>query len=276
MLHDCDVCNSSDAEEIACAREYTGGQPIHVCSNCGFVHVKERRSAEEAAKAWDGIWGESYNSNWPGVKARLYYVAEWFDQKFGWRDKCVLDIGAGQGTFLRMVKHRGAAVMGLEPNQANVEGMLTSGIPCVQGWVGQGMKLEPQYDVVTVLWTLENTADCRAVVQYAKGCLKPDGLLVIATGSRILVPPKKPLSSYFSKLPADLHSFRFGYEDLVALGYAEGMKPMGRNDYLDRDELVVVFRHGDIVFQGGLKWESDAGRAARVHQFFEDWNRLWP
>src|SRR3990167_8461070 len=97
MIHNCDICGSAEAQEISCAREYTNDQPIHVCSNCGFVHVKERRSTGEIALAWDKLWGDAYDSKWPGVKARLYYVAEWFDQKFGWAGKRALDIGAGGG-----------------------------------------------------------------------------------------------------------------------------------------------------------------------------------
>ena len=271
MLHNCDICECSDATEITCAREYTNGQPIHICGNCGFTYVRERRSAEEVALAWDGIWGESYNSNWPGVKARLYYVTEWFDQKFGWQGKSVLDIGAGEGTFLKFLQPRGAVVIGLEPCKANCAKMQKAGVDAVYDWVGRA---EPfaKFDVATILWTLENSADCRAMIRYARDSLKPDGLLVIATGSRILASFKKPLSSYFSKLPADLHAFRFGYEDLNALGYSEGMERVEHNDFMDRDELLVVFRSS----AGGLRWKHDAGRAVRVHRVFDDWHRLWP
>ena len=45
----CDLCGETDAVEVPHCREYTNGQPIHICRRCGFVHVKLRRSAEGIA-----------------------------------------------------------------------------------------------------------------------------------------------------------------------------------------------------------------------------------
>ena len=41
MNYECDICGYLDAIEVPNCRHYTGGQPIHICSNCGFVYVKK-------------------------------------------------------------------------------------------------------------------------------------------------------------------------------------------------------------------------------------------
>ena len=51
-IHNCDICNSAESEDIKVLRKYSGKQSIHVCKNCGFVHVQKRRSTNEIAKTW--------------------------------------------------------------------------------------------------------------------------------------------------------------------------------------------------------------------------------
>ena len=48
----CDVCWGDAASEIPSLMEYTGGKPIHVCKNCGFVYVRRRRTAKTIADIW--------------------------------------------------------------------------------------------------------------------------------------------------------------------------------------------------------------------------------
>ena len=68
----CDICGSSDAVEIPHVRDYTGGQPIHICTKCGFVYVQQRRSAEAIAEVWsEEIFGAGYTAAIPAVRARL-------------------------------------------------------------------------------------------------------------------------------------------------------------------------------------------------------------
>ena len=49
------TCGANDAVEIKCLRTYTNNQKIHVCKHCGFVYVKERRTAIEVANEYEEI-----------------------------------------------------------------------------------------------------------------------------------------------------------------------------------------------------------------------------
>ena len=92
------------------------------------------------------------------------------------------------------------------------------GAGCSSGWprvsIIEDFKSDRQFDIVTLNWTLENTGDCMDVLERARKLLNPDGHICVATGSRILVPFKKPLSTYFSDNPADLHCFRWSANSL--------------------------------------------------------------
>ena len=269
--HDCDLCGFGDFTPIEVARPYIGdNEPPVVCMGCGFIYVRERRSSAEVAKSWDDIWGEGYTSEWPAVKARLFYVAEWLDQTIGLEGKSLLDIGAGEGTFLKMARERGADGQGLEPSSKNAVDISVSGISCWHGTIEDLVGVDG-YDIITILWTLENCADCIGMLKRARELLKPDGVVVVATGSRILVPFKKPLSSYFSDNPADMHCFRFSEKSLRRSGMLAELMPLQTNRFEDSDWLVMPFKNGSDKI---LAEFCDSPR--KILDFFQSWSEQFP
>lgn len=265
----CDLCGAMDAVEVPHARVYTADQPIHICVTCGFVYVKSRRSAEEIAASWTHeIFGAGYTAAYPGVAGRLAYVAEFVDQTVGLRGMSVAEVGAGEGFFLELARERYAAsVFGIEPSPANCERMAGLGIDCVATTIEQydGSR-NGSFDLVMVLWTLENCQDLRALLGGARRLLKPGGRIVVATGSRILVPFKKPLWAYLSRNPADTHSFRFSANTIRGALAVAGLETTHLNRYLDTDVLCAIGspREADVP------WSHDDYLA--VHGFFERWH----
>ncbi len=272
---DCDLCGSANYTVLEVARKYIGdNEPPVVCDNCGFCYVRTRRPAKEIAEDWNAIFGEGYTSEWPGVKARLFYVAEFFDQNYGWKGKHVLDIGAGEGTFLEFIQQRDAVVSGLDPSLENCEKIEGLGANAYFQTVEDPVPVK-KFDVVTILWTLENCQDCMRMLRFARECLMPDGQLVVATGSRILVPFKKRLSQYLSKNPADTHCFRWSCNSLVIALARTGFVMDDVNLYEEDDWLVVVSKLVD--------WRLPPDRLIGLHDkplevidHFTRWDRMFP
>lgn len=267
----CDLCGATEAVEVPHAREYTADQPIHICVGCGFVHVKERRSAEEIAASWtEEIFGAGYTAAIPAVTARLTYVAETVDLELGLRGRRVCEIGAGEGHFLDLLRGEryGADVFGIEPSAANCSAMSERGIDCFNGtiedWAERG---EPrEFDLVAILWTLENCRDCVGMLRAARGLLGEGGRVVVATGSRILVPFKKSLDAYLSTNPADTHSFRFSAATLRGALAVAGLETAYVNRYVDHDVLLVLGAPEADVGD----WQGDD--YLDVWNFFERWH----
>ena len=265
----CDLCGTTDAYEVPHASEYTGGQPVHICAHCGFVYVKRRRSAEEIAATWsEEIFGKGYTARVPAITARLTQVVETLGTELGLDSKDVCEIGAGEGEFLDLARARGARVFGIEPSDGNCRLMRERGIDCFTGTIeryqerGDG---NGAFDVVAILWTLENCQDCRRMLAGAHTLLRPGGQVAVATGSRILVPFKKPLWSYFSANPADTHAFRFSANTLRKALALSGFAPVYLNRYLDSDVLLVIGKQAEAS-----DWEGDDPLA--VYSFFERWH----
>lgn len=238
MVHDCDLCGSSEAIEVPHAREYTGDQPIHICAHCGFVHVKDRRSAQEIAASWSTLYDGVYKPQSPAVIARLTYVAETINQQIGIFYKSVCDIGAGDGAFLEIARGMGAKPFGIEPSAASAR-LPKLGIPYFLGTIEDYADAN-KFDIVTINWTLENCSDCIAMLRAARRLLKPDGRLVVATGSRILVPPRKPLWHYLGPNPADTHAFRFSANSLMRAMNRAGFFVGHLNSFIDSDVLLAI------------------------------------
>ena len=93
-VYSCDLCSAEKPVEISVARQYSDGQPLHVCRSCGFVYVRRRRSAQAIAKTWtEELYKTSYTARIPAVKARQVFVAEMIDATLGLRGKRLCDIG---------------------------------------------------------------------------------------------------------------------------------------------------------------------------------------
>lgn len=266
MHVNCDLCGSTTYTALP------QDPRIAVCHGCGFVYVPERRSPAEIAASWGDIYrnGE-YDPNWPAVKARLYYVAEWIDQEIGLAGKRLLDIGAGKGQFLQEAKRRGAHVFGIEPAlDKPVEHTIQHAIEDgpIQGLHG----LIETFDVVTINWTLENCGNCLAMLRFAREHCKPDGWVVVATGSRLLVPFKKPLSKYLNpNVPADLHCFRWSAKSLAGAGMKTGLLVRLINPYEECDWLVAAFQP-ERLFPSEMRPDKSADILAH----FAEWQRVAP
>jgi SAM-dependent methyltransferase len=270
----CDICGSGDAIEVPHARMYTANQAVHICRECGFVYVRARRDSAAIADAWsEEIFGGVYTARIPAMKARQVYVADFVDVTLGLKGKDVLDIGTGEGQFLEIVRREYAArVFGIEPSKQNCDTLARLGIDHFVGTIEQftASAAARGYaaDIATIKWTLENCESCEQMLRGAHGALRDAGHIVVATGSRILVPFKKPLGRYLSKNPADSHCFRFSANALQSILAKTGFELVHVNQYIDSDILCMIGRR--VTAGSTLPMPKDDYR--QVADFFERWH----
>lgn len=270
----CDICGSDDAAEIEVALAYTGGQPIHVCRQCGFVFVRRRRSAEVIAADWsDHLYGSHYVPRIPAIRARQVFVGEFIDTTIGFAGKSVCDIGAGEGQFLSMIAAPpyNASIFGIEPSAANGDLLTQLGVDhfvgTIEDYVASPNPRFGEFDIVTIIWTLENCQSCRGMLDAAARLLKEDGRVVVATGSRILVPFKKPLDYYLGEGDQDTHAFRFSHNSLTAALANSGFSVESGNRDIDHDVLCLVAR------KSGKSVEAPTDDWRQIVDFFKRWDR---
>lgn len=242
----CEVCGASAFAEIEVARLYTDDQPLHVCKNCGMVQVINRRDPEEIYSDWiDQMPGDDvYLSADAAVAARHAFVTEFM----GFDEHSIIDIGGGSGAFADRVEQY------THSSVTSYDGMAED-------------LLNDDYEVATVLWTLENCGSANQVIEAARRSTKDDGYIVVATGSRILVPFKKPLQFYLGTAPLDLHPWRFSGHTLAALLQKHGYEVVETNRYIDSDYLVIVAK------KTGIFQMSAYDNYQEVIDFFNRWHK---
>lgn len=280
--HDCDLCGSSDAVEIEIARHYTQGEPLHVCRNCGFVFARKRRSAERIAEVWSEEiyggsyeYGKTYTARIPAMKARQTYVVDFADVSLGLKGKRLVDIGTGEGQFLDMARKPPyeAEVYGVEPSSRNCRLMTDMGIEnfcgTAEAFRDSELGQTRRFDVATLMWTLVNCRNPRALLQTAWNVLDEGGHIVLGEGSRLLVPFRKPLQYYFKKGVQDTHAFHFSANALQGFLATSGFEVTHVNRFIDTDYLVVIGRK--VSRDRQMPWAKDDWRA--VVDFFERWHR---
>ena len=277
-----DFQGNGEMVEIPCSRKYSAGQPVFVCSTTGLVRAGDVRSPREIAKIWsEQIFGDQFDSTRytariPAVVARQTYVAAFLNEHIGTKGKSICDIGAGEGQFLEIVTgpQYGGSGYGIEPSSDNCRILQDGGFRCFQGTVEdyRSEKNLPKecFDAVTIMWTLCNTASAVDMIQLAYDLLKPGGTLVVAEGSRILVPFRKPLNLYFSSLPVDLHPYHFSANTLSGLLSVVGFVDRKFNRYIDSEYLCVLGKKPvDTVEETNVVVDE----SEQVLDFFVRWDR---
>ena len=90
------------------------------------------------------------------------------------------------------------------------------------------------------MWTLENSAEPNEMLRISGNILKDNGFIVISTGSRILVPFKKPLHYYVGDSALDTHPTRYSKNTLSLILQKNGFKVYFVNRYIDQDWLCII------------------------------------
>ena len=93
----------------------------------------------------------------------------------------VLEVGAGDGSFVARLQSAGYDAHGIEPSEAGVAAAARTGAP-VERATAEDAEVEPASQDAVVLWhALEHLDDPEATLQRAHDWLRPGGLLVVAT-----------------------------------------------------------------------------------------------
>ncbi|MBF0123426.1 MAG: methyltransferase domain-containing protein [Candidatus Omnitrophica bacterium] len=256
LKYDCDVCGSSDCVEIPNVRQYTAGQAIHVCKGCGLVYCRTRRSPEDLAIYWEEqMYGRErreqivYDPERPVFAGRRAYAVSFLKKSFGGglQAKKIFDIGLGEGQFGEQLREAGCAVSGVETSKENSKVLAEKKILHYLGTIEQydtlsEVKKFEKVDIATIIFVLQNSQSATAMVNAAYNQLKEGGSLFIMMGSRILVPFRKPIGTYFSTLPQDVQPYHFSISTLQHLLAKCGFAITHFNNYWDDELMCVIAR----------------------------------
>lgn len=200
----CPLCGARAAHEMNGASMATGIPTPHPvrCGSCGLVFVDPLPGAALSPASY----GADYYQPWQGREER--------PRRALWKRRLrqletrsprgtLLDVGCGDGAFLKVARDAGWSVEGIEfsPEGAR-RAALRLGRPVALGDLWRERGLRGPFDVITLWHVLEHLADPSAMLRAVRERLRSGGLVVVAVPNLDNVPMQWAYRlARFRKLP---------------------------------------------------------------------------
>lgn len=232
-LQHCPACGSTNFEKQFEAKDYTVSQNsfgIVACSDCGLNFTNPRPKSDEAGYFYQSETYISHSDTQQGFVNKLYHAVRniTLKQKAGWiqadqkGNKNLLDIGCGNGHFLKTCQDTGWNITGMEldPETAARAAAL------VQDKIYPNLAAIPedkQFELITLWHVLEHVYELGAYFEFFKKRISADGKLLLA------LPNSKSFDAgyfqeYWAAYDVPRHIYHFNPETIQFVANKHGFK----------------------------------------------------
>jgi 2-polyprenyl-3-methyl-5-hydroxy-6-metoxy-1,4-benzoquinol methylase len=151
-----------------------------MCHNCSLVFVYPFPERGLLSEHYDRDYYQDWVTNQSKKRARMWLRRLKAIEKIK-KTGTLLDVGCGDGSFLKLAQDRGWNVYGTELSAYAVKKVATFvGNRIFCGELGEAKHPGNMFDVVTLWHVLEHVTDPAACLAEIQRIIKPDGLLVLA------------------------------------------------------------------------------------------------
>jgi len=232
-LQACPSCDHQNFKTFLQAIDYTVSKEtfeIVQCDNCKLLFTNPRPFANQAGKYYQSEEYISHSNTQKGLVNQLYHwvrnitlrqKTHWIDEyKIG--EKKLLDIGCGNGHFLKACQQEGWNVTGMEldPNTAKKASEL------LQQEIHPSLKNispEDKFEIISMWHVLEHVYEIKEYFDFFKRQLAPSGKLLFA------LPNHKSFDAeifqqYWAAYDVPRHIYHFEPKSLGSLAKKHGFK----------------------------------------------------
>lgn len=137
----------------------------------------------------------------------------------------LLDVGCGEGSFIRLAARLGAMVEGIEPSELGVAAARRTGLQIFHGTAEQYVEKHggERFDVITANHVLEHVHDPVRALVAMKSLLDQDGVLVIAVPNPDCY-ASRSLRGHWHSADLPRHVMQFGKGSLEEAGRRAGLR----------------------------------------------------
>ncbi|MBK7708236.1 MAG: class I SAM-dependent methyltransferase [Acidobacteria bacterium] len=266
----CHVCGSGLKVRFANLNHHLSSRIFSIlgCEDCGLGQTSPRITdvSEFYAEYYGGRHGFTNDFC---ARRRL----RWLERAArGETSGRLLDVGCGDGTFLRAAQERGWQIAGTELDASRFEG---SGIDVFSDLGSAHAAFGPEsFDAVTMWHSLEHFHDPRRTLAAVDALLKPGGALIVA------VPNAEGMQASWSgrnwlHLDVPNHLFHFGPRSLLKLLDQTGFAVEWRRDQefeydllgWSQSALNTLFVEKNVFFRTLTGHAQEIGKLVRARDF---------
>lgn len=239
----CNLCGSTDIEEISARDRHGKYLRTTICRSCGLVWSNPRPTEEEIRR----YYSRQYRLDYKGRSTpSLRHVARsgrgalsrYRDLKpFLRPDDAILDVGAGGGEFVYVLRQLGYEARGIEPDEQYARHARENlRAPVETGFVQDVSLPSGSFSVVTMYHSLEHVEDPSGILSKLRPWLRPGGLLIVEVPNVEAACQAPHHRFHFA------HFFSFNRVTLEALGRKAGFEPVQTLTSDDGGNLTCTFR----------------------------------
>ena len=261
----CNLCGSTDVEQVRSKDRH--GHPLRsvICRRCGLVWTDPRPTPDQLREFYAREYRLDYKGTYQPTLTHVYrsgkVALERIDRlrpllEPGLR---LLDVGAGSGEVVYMLRAMGCDASGLEPNEGYaLYASTVLGAPVTHAFYQDAAVAPGSLDAVTMFHTLEHLDSPFDVMRRAREWLAPDGIL-LAEVPNVEAVCQQPYQQFHRG-----HLYHFNLAALEAMGRRAGYAVAGDSTSPDGGNISVVFRKVDASPSVSVENPSNFDRVRSV------------
>lgn len=185
----CPVCSSDSFKDFLACIDYTVSREtfqLVECTGCGLVYTNPRPTENEMGRYYESEDYVSHSNTHEGLINKIYHqVKKAIKNKIALlnslhpKNKVLLDIGCGTGSFIGECKKQGWSVLGVEPNEkARKAAIADYNIQVIEQ--DNLLKDKNTFSIITMWHVLEHVHQLKKRIAEIYDLLIPEGYVLIA------------------------------------------------------------------------------------------------
>ncbi len=272
----CDLCGSTDVDELCLIDRDGGHLRTVICRRCGLVYSDPRPDSGQIRDYYERGYRMDYKATFQPKPKHVYRAGQVAVDRFRrlapvlQRGCRVLDFGAGSGEVVFVLRAMGYEAHGFEPNDGYARfASEVLGLPVTHGFY-RDVRIDPgSQDVVTAFHVIEHLESPLDALKHVRDWLRPGGHLLVE------VPNVEAVCQWPRSRFHRAHLYNFGPATLELAGRKAGYNVGSSSVSSDGGNLTVVFEKGSSQVPASAEIPGNCERVRSMVLGHTAWRHLF-
>jgi 2-polyprenyl-3-methyl-5-hydroxy-6-metoxy-1,4-benzoquinol methylase len=242
----CDLCEGEKVEELSQKDRDGSYLRTVICQHCGLVYSDPRPTSEELREYYEKLYRLDYKSSFQPKPKHIFRAGKVAVNRFrkilpNLQPKCrILDVGAGGGEVVYVLRAMGYEARGIEPNEGYAQFASTVlGLPIEHAFYLNAHIEVSSLDFITMFHVVEHFESPYKALCYVRKWLRPDGRLFVEVPN-IEARCQSPSNTFHRA-----HIYNFSPATLRMLGRKAGYEVLSTSVSTDGGNISVLLQKSE-------------------------------